>query len=156
MDLYMAKRVSENTFEVSRRLYPEFFNMHMATANEAANTQNTQNTQSSAQWTLTRQMELYREKLPVGNDSADSFFVKCYIIIVVLRGGLLPLPDEMQQPAQEERQHVAECGDDSHGNGVEHNGVGVQKCAACEHHDCFADTDAARSTGGDEANDPRE
>lgn len=24
MDLYMAKRVSENTFEVSRRLYPEF------------------------------------------------------------------------------------------------------------------------------------
>ena len=29
MDLYMAKRVSENTFEVSRRLYPEFFNMHM-------------------------------------------------------------------------------------------------------------------------------
>ena len=81
---------------------------------------------------------------------------KCYIIIVVLRGGLLPLPDEMQQPAQEERQHVAECGDDSHGNGVEHNGVGVQKCAACEHHDCFADTDAARSTGGDEANDPRE
>ncbi len=49
MDLYMAKRVSENTFEVSRRLYPEFFNMHMATANEAANTQNTQNTQSSAQ-----------------------------------------------------------------------------------------------------------
>ena len=28
MDLYMAKRVSENTFEVSRRLYPEFFNMH--------------------------------------------------------------------------------------------------------------------------------
>ena len=27
MDLYMAKRVSENTFEVSRRLYPEFFNM---------------------------------------------------------------------------------------------------------------------------------
>ena len=49
MDLYMAKRVSENTFEVSRRLYPEFFNMHMATANEAANTQNTQNIQSSAQ-----------------------------------------------------------------------------------------------------------
>ena len=49
MDLYMAKRVSENTFEVSRRLYPEFFNMHMATANEAANTQNTQNTQSTAQ-----------------------------------------------------------------------------------------------------------
>ena len=40
MDLYMAKRVSENTFEVSRRL---------ATANEAANTQNTQNIQSSAQ-----------------------------------------------------------------------------------------------------------
>ena len=81
---------------------------------------------------------------------------KCYIIIVVLRGGLLPLPDEMQQPAQEERQHVAECGDDSHGNGVEHNGVGVQKCATCEHHDCFADTDAARSTGGNEADDPRE
>ena len=49
MDLYMAKRVSENTFEVSRRLYPEFFNMHMATANEAANTQHTQNIQSSAQ-----------------------------------------------------------------------------------------------------------
>lgn len=46
VDLYMAKQVSENTFEVTRRLYPEFVNMHMATANEPANTQNTQ---SSAQ-----------------------------------------------------------------------------------------------------------